>query len=249
VSFAPILKSEIFPLAEILRLLLEMGSWAMGTPVDIEFAADLSKSGSGSKTFSLLQIRPMVLTRELEAVRISKVDPARLICSSDRVMGNGIVEDVYDVLLVDREGYDRARSKEVAAEIGRFNARLLEEHRPYLLIGVGRWGSMDPWLGIPVKWDQIAGARVIVEASFKDFRVDPSLGSHFLENLNSFSVGYFTVSSAAEQGFIDWEWLHGREPVEAMAFTRHLRFEHNVLIKMNGRKNMGVIYKPDAHDG
>lgn len=244
VSFAPILKSEIFPLADILRLLLDMGSWVMGTPVDMEFAADLSPAGPENRTFSLLQIRPMVLTRELEAVRISKVDPERLVCSSGRVMGNGIVEDLRDIILVDREGYDRARSKEVAAEIARFNARLLEERRPYLLIGVGRWGSLDPWLGIPVKWDQIAGARVIVEASFKDFRVDPSLGSHFLENLNSFSVGYFTVSSTSEKDLIDWDWLNSQRPVQSMEFTRHLRFDKGMVVKMNGRKNLGVIYKP-----
>ena len=187
----------------------------------------------------------MVLTRELEAVRISKVDPKRLICSSGRVMGNGIVEDIRDIILVDQEGYDRAKSKEVAAEIGKFNAKLLQERRPYLLIGVGRWGSIDRWLGIPVAWDQIAGARVIVEASFKDFRVDLSLGSHFLENLNSFAVGYFTVSSTSAKDLIDWQWLRDQAPMESIEFTRHLRFEKPIMIKMNGRKNLGVIYKPD----
>jgi hypothetical protein len=135
-------------------------------------------------------------------------------------------------------------SRAAADEIARFNSQLTSAGRPYLLIGVGRWGSTDPWLGIPVTWDQIAGARVIVESGFRDFRVTPSQGSHFFQNLTSFQVGYFTINADAGEGFIDWEWLASLPAEGEMKFVRHLHFEEPLVVKMNGRKNQGVIFKP-----
>ncbi len=244
VTFAPILKNDLFPLSNILKLLLDLGSWGMGLPVYIEFAADLAGPKSEPHKFSVLQIRPMVLTREVDTVDIEKTDANQLICRSHQVLGNGVLDDLFDIVLVDRSRYDRAKSREVAEEVNRFNQKLLAEKRPYLLIGVGRWGSFDPWLGIPVKWDQISGARIIIETGFADFSVDPSQGSHFLENLNSFSVGYFTVHTARKDCFVDWDWLSTQEPVETQNYTSHLRFSHHILVKMNGRKSSGIIYKP-----
>ena len=133
---------------------------------------------------------------------------------------------------------------EVAEAVSYFNSKLNQEGRPYLLIGVGRWGSNDPWLGIPVKWDQVSGARVIVEAGFRDFRVTPSQGSHFFQNLTAFQVGYFTVNPDAGEGFIDWEWLGEQMPVEERDCVRHLRFETALEVVMNGRANAGVVVKP-----
>jgi len=159
------------------------------------------------------------------------------------VLGNGTVADLRDVVVVDFMRFDRSRSVEAAAEVTRHNARLLAEGRPYLLIGVGRWGSNDPWLGIPVAWEQISGARVIVESGFRDFRVTPSQGSHFFQNLTSFQVGYFTVN--AGEGFVDWDWLAAQAPL-ADGMVRHLRFDEPLTVIMDGRRGRGVVYKPGA---
>jgi hypothetical protein len=147
---------------------------------------------------------------------------------------------------VDFENFDRAKTREAAREVHHFNNKLLAQERPYLLIGVGRWGSLDPWLGIPIKWEQICGAKAIVEAGFKDLDVTPSLGSHFFQNIISFTIGYFTVSNFREESFVDWEWLKQQPVLESLEHLRHLRFEKPIIIKMNGHKNKGIIYKPGA---
>jgi CheY-like chemotaxis protein len=246
VTFAPMLKGKIFPLPEIVELLLDMGSWGMGAAVEIEFAVNLSVLKGRPKEFGLLQMRPLVISRELEELNVEEIDPSGLICQSLQVLGNGVIKDIHDIVFVDIHRYDRAKSREVAVEVSRLNSVLVDQNRPYLLIGVGRWGTLDPWLGIPVTWDQISGARAIVEANMKDFNVTPSQGSHFFQNLTSFMVGYFTVNAQANQGFIDWEWLLQQDVVEEMNYTRHIRCEKSITIKMNGHKNKGIILKPEA---
>jgi CheY-like chemotaxis protein len=250
VTFAPILKSGVFPLTDILDLLLDMGGWSMGTPVEIEFAVNLNVPPGQPKEFGLFQMRPMVLNREIEVVNLERYTRDQLLCQSGQVLGNGILRELRDVVFVDREKYERSKSVEVAAEIGRLNARLRAENRKYLLIGVGRWGSMDPWLGIPVTWDMISGARAIVEAGFKDFTVMPSQGSHFFQNLNSFFVGYFTVQSDDERSFIDWEWLLKQPAAAAIGCLRHLRLDRPLVVMMSGHQNKGIILKPEyGHAG
>ncbi|MCJ7554414.1 MAG: histidine kinase, partial [Ignavibacteriaceae bacterium] len=244
VTFAPILKHKVFPLPEILDLLLEMGTWGMGTPIEIEFAVNMNTPPGTPKEFAMLQMRPMVLSREVEELTIGDIARKDLICKSSQVLGNGAINDIYDAVVVDMTTFDRAQSKGVALEVSKFNTKLLSEKRPYVLLGVGRWGSLDPWLGIPVTWDQIAGAAVIVESGFKDFNVTPSQGSHFFQNLTSFRVGYFTVNSQTQGGFIDWDWLLSQPTVEKLGFTRHLRFDSAVSVKIDGHKNMGIILKP-----
>jgi hypothetical protein len=237
VSFASILKYESFPLAVLLDKLLAIGHWGMGGPVEIEFAVDLDR-----RELAFLQLRPLALSHEMLELVIGEVDPSRLVCRSNRVLGNGRIDDVHDLLVVDRMRFDRASSRRVAAELAQCNAEL--SGRPYLLIGVGRWGSADPWLGIPVTWEQISGARVIVEAGFADFKVTPSQGTHFFQNLTSFNVGYFTVNPDAGDGFVDWDWLAAAPAVRETSYVRHLRFEQPVVIKMNGKLGEGVILKP-----
>ncbi len=244
VTFAPILKNKLFPLADILNSLLKIGSKGMGTPVEIEFAANCAVPNGASNEFGVLQVRPMVLNQEMEYVNLAKIAPDQLICSSNQVMGNGIIKDVFDILFVDWNHFDRSQSRKVAVEVGAFNSMLTAQNRSYLLIGVGRWGTLDPWLGIPVSWDQIAGARVIIESGFKDFDVMPSQGSHFFQNLNSFNIGYFTVSSGSDSSFVDWEWLLNQQAEEAKEFTRLLHFEKPVVVKMNGQQSKGIILKP-----
>ncbi|HEU4725189.1 MAG TPA: PEP/pyruvate-binding domain-containing protein [Candidatus Eisenbacteria bacterium] len=244
VTFAPILKHGVFPLAEILAVLLEVGSQGMNRPAEIEFATCISNDPAKPHEFGFLQMRPLVLTRETENLDLGEAPLESLLCRSASVMGNGTIDTIRDVVVVDFHRFDRSMSRAAAAEIARFNAELLEAKRPYLLIGVGRWGSTDPWLGIPVTWDQIAGARVIVESGFRDFRVMPSQGSHFFQNLTSFQIGYFTVNAEHGEGYIAWDWLAATTAASERDFVRHLRFEQPLVVKMNGRKTQGLIYKP-----
>ena len=248
VTFAPVLKHGVFPLAEILSILLDAGSRGMNRPAEIEFATVLSKDASKPHHFGFLQMRPLVLARETENLELEEPPKDALLCRSTQVMGNGLVDDIQDAVVVDFHRFDRARSRGAAAAVARFNAELLHAKRPYLLIGVGRWGSTDPWLGIPVTWDQISGARVIVESGFRDVRVTPSQGSHFFQNLTSFGVGYFTVNEDLGEGFIDWDWIEGQPQVGEAELVRHVHFDRPLVVKMNGRKNLGLIYKPGAAD-
>jgi CheY-like chemotaxis protein len=244
VSFAPVLKHEIFPLAPMLDQLTSIGEDAFGRPVEIEFAVRLPQTPGEPADFGFLQIRPLVLSRESEQLQMDEVAPSRLVCQSSKVLGNGRVGDLCDVVVVDFHRFERARSQEVAKGVAHFNAKLNEQGRPYLLIGVGRWGSTEPWLGIPVEWDEISGARVIVEAGFRDFRVTPSQGSHFFQNLTAFQVGYFTVNPDAGEGFVDWQWLASAPELEQEGCVRHLRFEAPLNVVMNARTSQGLIFKP-----
>jgi CheY-like chemotaxis protein len=246
VSFAPILKHGVFPLASILERLIRIGEEAFGRPVEVEFAVRLPQGSRETAEFGFLQIRPLVLSREGEELRMEEVNSDRLVCQSSKVLGNGRIGDLRDLVVVDFHRFERARSQEVAEGVAQLNAKLSESGTPYLLIGVGRWGSNDPWLGIPVEWDEISGARVIVEAGFRDFRVTPSQGSHFFQNLTAFQVGYFTVNPDAGEGFVDWQWLGAQAALEERGCVRHLHFEEPLVVVMNGKTSRGMIFKPET---
>jgi CheY-like chemotaxis protein len=246
VTFAPMLKHEIFPLASILELLVRAGEDALGNPVEIEFAVRLPRTDNEPSEFGFLQIRPLTLARDHQDLSIGDVDSSQLICQSTKVLGNGRIENLHDIVVVDSQRFERSRSQEVARAVAHFNATLSAENRPYLLIGVGRWGSNDPWLGIPVEWDEISGARAIVEAGFHDFRVTPSQGSHFFQNLTAFQIGYFTVNPDAGEGAIDWPWLAEQAAVEEQGCVRHLQFSQPLRIVMNSKTSQGVIFKPEV---
>ena len=245
VTMAPILKQKIFPLPQICELLLEMGNWGMGTPIEIEFAVNMSVPENMPKEFGLLQMRPLVLKREMEVLDLEVKNKNQILCESPNVLGHGVLKDIYDIVYVDYDKFDRSKSKDVAAEVSKLNSQLVSRKTPYLLIGVGRWGTLDPWLGIPVNWDQISGAKAIVESSFKDFMVTPSQGSHFFQNLTSFMVAYFTTNTYKEQGFVDWKWLKQQKKVQKLNFTRHIHLDNSLTIKMNGHENKGIILKPE----
>jgi len=245
VTFAPMLKHGIFPLAAILDVLVRSGEDALGNPVEIEFAVRLPR-GEEPAEFGFLQIRPLTLARDSQDLAIGDVDASQVLCRSTKVLGNGRI-DLQDIVVVDSQRFERSRSQEVAKAVAHFNAVLNEENRPYLLIGVGRWGSNDPWLGIPVEWDEISGARAIVEAGFRDFRVTPSQGSHFFQNLTAFQVGYFTVNPDAGEGSVDWEWLADQSAVEERECVRRLHFSQPLRVVMNSRSSQGVIFKPEGN--
>ncbi|MGW8267020.1 MAG: DUF5752 family protein [Longimicrobiales bacterium] len=246
VSMAPILKHGMFPLADILKELLQVGEAGTSSPVEIEFAVNLTTPRGEPKEFAFLQLRPLSANRELDEVELERLPPEDLICESPSALGHGHLDNIQDMVVVDRNRFERAHSQECAGAVARFNAELSQAGRPYILIGVGRWGSTHPWLGIPVRWADIAGAAVIVEAGFKDFRVTPSQGTHFFQNLTSLNVGYFTVNQNVGEGFVDWDWLAGQEAREEMGCVRHIRFANPVVVTMNGTVQKGVIRKPQA---
>ncbi|MEN8149106.1 MAG: PEP/pyruvate-binding domain-containing protein [Planctomycetota bacterium] len=243
VTFAPILKHDRFPLPEILDTVLEIGRWSMSAAVEMEFAVNCSVEPGEPKQFSILQMRPMVVGQEQEVVEADAESADRLVCESRQVLGNGIIEDIRDVVLVDITEFDRSMTREVAGQIGRLNHRLSSEGIPYILFGVGRWGSSDPWLGIPVKWEEISGAGVIVESNFLDLKVTPSQGSHFFQNLATMRIGYFTVEAEEDGGILDWDWLLAQEAAHAESLSRHVRLPEPLTVRMDGRTGHGVILR------
>jgi len=246
VTFAPMLKHRLFPLASILEVLVRAGEDALGNPVEIEFAVRMPREEQEPAEFGFLQIRPLTLARDHEDLKMGDIEPSQMICQSTKVLGNGRIENLQDIVVVDSQRFERSRSQEVARAVAHFNAELNEQGRPYLLIGVGRWGSNDPWLGIPVDWDEISGARAIVEAGFRDFRVTPSQGSHFFQNLTAFQIGYFTVNPDAGEGFLDWQWLAEHPAVEEQGCVRHLHVPQPLRVVMNSKTCQGVILKPEV---
>lgn len=247
VTFAPVLKHDLFPLADVVNRLLEVSAHGAGAPVEIEFAVNLSVPAGRPQEFGFLQLRPMGSPVEVEELELGDIADDELICRSDSVLGNSREEEVHDIIVVNYRGFDRSRTPEAAREVAHLNAELLQARLPYVLIGVGRWGSRDPFLGIPVTWGQISGARSIVESGFEDLRVTPSQGTHFFQNLMSHDVGYFTANPGVGQGMVAWDWLAEQPAVRALTFVRHLHFDEPVLVKVDGPHNRGAILKPGPH--
>jgi hypothetical protein len=244
VTFAPILKHALFPLAPLIDALLKMATAGTSAPVELEFAAQLS--ATATPEFGILQLRPLGRMRDLPGTVLPPIERSQLMCSSDSVLGHGSIDNVRDLVVIDIQRFDRFKTREIARAVAQLNAELAAQRRPYVLIGVGRWGSADPLLGIPVTWDQIAGARAIVEAGFADFRVTPSQGSHFFQNLTAGDIGYFTVNPDVGDGFVDWDWLAGQPAVGENEYVRHLRFDAAIGISINGRAHTGVMVKPSG---
>jgi len=244
VTFAPVLKHGLFPLAEILDTLLKIGEAGTRAPVELEFAVNLTPGVNGERELGFLQLRPLALSREFEDVHLSGMADRDLVCQSASVLGHGQLDDLRDVVVVDYHRFERKESRETADGVGWMNRILRDEGRPYILIGVGRWGSRDPLLGIPVVWGQVSGARVIVEAGFRDFKVAPSQGTHFFQNLVSNNVGYFTVNPEDGEGLLDWNWLLAQPVNRERAAVHHLRFDAPLVVKMDGKHHEGIILKP-----
>lgn len=243
ISFANILQHGMFPLAEILEKLLKVGQKEMGRPVEIEFAVDIEDQQFAS--FYVLQIRPIVDSGEVVHEDLERLDTANTVLFSRNALGNGISNDVYDVVYVKTAAFNASKNGLIAREIETLNSGFVTAGTNYVLVGPGRWGSSDPWLGIPVKWPHISQARVIVESAMENYRIEPSQGTHFFQNLTSFGVGYFTVSPFTENdGFFDEEFLNAQPAVHETEFIRQVHFERPVIIKINGKKRVGVVMKP-----
>lgn len=246
-TFANILKNRIVPLSDILTELLELGKASFGTDVEIEFALNIHGTREqASAQFFFLQIRPMVVGRETVEVSTENVDADHVVAVSNQAMGNGLFEEIYDLVYVDPDRFDVGRSVEVAREVGQLNRKLAEENRRCILIGFGRWGTSDRWLGIPVDWGQISSAQVIVESDLGEFRVDPSQGSHFFHNLISLRLGYFHIRGGRSEEYILWDWIRDLPVAEETHFVRHVRLDRPFSAKIDGRSSRGVILKPDG---
>ena len=240
ITFANILQHDVFPLARILQLVQKYGQGEMRRPVEIEFAVNLN-AAEKKGVFYLLQIRPMVdmkadLNEDLDAI-----PEEQLLLKSVNSLGQGIMDDIQDVIYVKTEGYSASNNQLIAYDIEKLNKRFLDEGKHYILIGPGRWGSSDTWLGIPVKWPNISAARVIVEAGLTNYRVDPSQGTHFFQNLTSFGVGYFTINAYMNDGLYNQELLNSMPAVEETKYLRWVHFDKPLAVKMNGKKKIGVV--------
>lgn len=240
VNFSPLLVTEEFPLNKLVERLLRVCENTIGAQVEIEFAVTLPEDRSARPRFGFLQVRPMVVSDEIVVLGDEAFDHPEVVVASTRVMGNGVEETITDVVFVKRNEFDGKFTMEIAGHLELINRKLLAEGRPYLLIGFGRWGSADPWLGIPVDWGQICGARAIVEATLPQMNVDPSQGSHFFHNLSSFKVSYFWVRHESLPG-IDWDWLESRESAFETEFVRHVRLDSPLIVEVDGREGRGVI--------
>lgn len=250
VTLAPLLNApDRFPLAAILDDLLAIGKEACRAPVEVEFAANLSGGPNARPDFGFLQLKRLPRSDDAPGDEEEIPEDAHVLCHSARVLGNGRIRDLHDLVVVDREAFDRLRSRESALEVARLNGRLVREERPYLLIGVGRWGSRDRFLGIPVTWDQVNGARAIVEAGFRDLVVTPSQGTHFFENLIVNGAGYFTVNPERGEGSLDWAWLLSRPAVSERNAVRHIRLSNPVSVHMRGGCSDGWILGPEKDPG
>ncbi len=244
ISFANILQHGMFPLSEVLDKLLKVGQKEMGRPVEIEFAVDIKDNQFAS--FYVLQIRPIVDNKEVVHENLEEVNPSNTVLLSMNALGNGISNDVYDVVYVKTAAFNASKTGLIAREIELLNSQFITAGTNYVLIGPGRWGSSDPWLGVPVKWPHISQARVIVESGLENYRIEPSQGTHFFQNLTSFGVGYFTVNPFAENdGFFDEEFLNAQPALYETEFIRQVHFEQPMIIKINGKKRMGVVMKPE----
>ena len=243
ISFCGVLQQGVFPLPELLQMSMKYGAESMRRPVEIEFACNMNNDRSGE--LYLLQIRPIVDSKQMLDEDLASIPDDRCLLRSHNSLGHGISEDVVDVVYVKTDdNFTAMNNPRIADEIERINRKFLADEKNYVLVGPGRWGSSDYWLGIPVKWPHISAARVIVEAGLKNYRIDPSQGTHFFQNLTSFGVGYFTINTYKDDGLFRQELLDSMPAIEETQFVRHVRFEKPLKIMMDGMKQEGVVILP-----
>jgi CheY-like chemotaxis protein len=243
ITFSNILSHNLFPLADVLKTVLEVGQKEMSKPVEIEFAVTLPEDRNGQMIFHLLQIRPIVDNKESVDRDFDAIPKEKMLMSCEKALGNGYIHNIQDVIYVKPESFNSSKTKEIVEIIAKLNDEFLERNENYILIGPGRWGSSDPWLGIPVKWPQISASRVIVESGLENYRIDPSQGTHFFQNLTSFRVGYFTINPFINDGHYDVDYLNTKEALYEDEFVRHVRFESPLTIMIDAKKSKGVILK------
>ncbi len=244
ITFSKILNYKTFPLSDILKTLLETGQREMNNPVEIEFAVNLDVPEGYPKVFNFLQIRPIVQNKEEINEKLEDVKNDEVIIKSNMAMGNGIYNNIYDVIYIKSETFNPSKTRDIASVIEKLNDSYVQQKKHYVLIGPGRWGSSDPWLGIPVKWAQISAARLIIESGLDRYRIDPSQGTHFFHNLTSFRVGYFSINPFINDGYYDINFLNNSPASFEDEYIRAVCYEKPVVFKIDGKKQMGVLFKP-----
>ncbi len=242
ITFAPLRKANVIPINDALKSIIKKCEDASGQKVEIEFAVDFNNSPDLSADFSLLQVRPILLDQKSIEINETELTGADVLAASRRVLGCGIIDNIRDIVYIRPEAFDLKYSKQMAKQIEKMNLDLTETECPYLLIGLGRWGTSDPWLGIPVVWGQISGAKVIVESTVREMNIELSQGYHFFHNLSNLGVGYFSLSNN-DDCKIDWNWLDQQDAAEVTRFVRHVKLKSNLKIKIDARKKLGVILK------
>ncbi|MFH0865706.1 MAG: PEP/pyruvate-binding domain-containing protein, partial [Bacteroidota bacterium] len=243
ITFANVLKYNVFPLADILNLLLETGQREMNNHVEIEFAVNLDVPEDEPKIFNFLQIRPIVEASDKNNINVDNISRDDTIIFSLSALGNGTINNLRDFVYVKPDGYSASNNLATTTKIEYVNSVLQDEGRNYILVGPGRWGSSDPWLGIPVKWSQVSAARLMVEAGLDKYRIDPSQGTHFFQNLTSFHVGYFTINPYINEGYYDTAYLASLNAIYEDEYIRHVRFENPLIVKIDGKNSKGVVLK------
>lgn len=241
ITFSHMLKYDTIPLSEILKDLLEIYHKEMHSAVEIEFAVNMDVPKGEDAIFSLLQIRPITNNKESKSLDWEKIDRNNAIIYSEKALGIGNISGIKDLVYVKSKSFDKSKTNDIAQEISSINNLFKNEGKNYVVIGPGRWGSSDPWLGIPIKWPQISEARVIVESGLDNFRIEPSQGTHFFQNLTSFGVGYMTVNPFSGDGVFNENLLDSIEAVNEYKYIRHIQFEYELDIYVDGRKNRGII--------
>lgn len=249
INFANLLKYEHLPFARALQLILDVGKEALGSPIEVEYALDLDTAPNGKPSFHLLQIKPMLGSSSDYTFDLDKLNKEDIIIYAERSMGNGRIDNIHHLLYVRPEAFDKMRTKEIAAQIQTINRKLVEEKQKYVLIGPGRWGTSDPFIGIPVNWSQISNARIIIETSLEDFPLDASLGSHFFHNVTSMGVGYFSIQHKADTSYIMWDKLQKEKVREETGFLKLITFKEPLCVLMDGKKRVSVIMKTRCKPG
>jgi hypothetical protein len=240
-TFAQILKYDTFPLADILSRFLSIGEEGMGCPVELEFSVNFPENKSSKPQFAVLQLRPMTARAELETVSISDEEINKSFCFSKNALGNALKKDIADIIYVKPAAFDPAKTPEIAREISKLNNWMQQQDRKYVLIGPGRWGSADRWLGIPVSWADICNVEAIVETAFAQFKAEPSQGSHFFHNITTMGINYISVSNGRE-AFIDWEWITSLPIDKESRYVSHIHLEKPIVIKVDGRRLRAVMF-------
>jgi hypothetical protein len=242
IDFANILKYDYLPLAETLQLLLKLFKEAMGSPVEIEYALDLDATENGVPTFYLLQIKPLIRVEQQVEIDLDTIDDEEIFVYTERGMGNGKIETITDIVYVDPNKFDKTKTRQMAKEISEINSFIEKEDKEFILIGPGRWGSRDPFTGIPVLWSSISKARVIIEMGLADFPLDASLGSHFFHNVTSMNVGYFSVPHNSNKAFLKLDGLEKSETVTKTEYIKHVRLKEPLTVLMNGKERKALIH-------
>jgi hypothetical protein len=244
ITFDKLLKLKLLPIAEIVDRMLIIGEQTMGCSIEIEFAVNFKENENEKNKFNILQIRPFLQQEMINIDEVETYENKQLLAFSNHVSGNLVSKDINDIIYIKPKSFDNLKTLEILKEIDKLNSELVKEKKQYLLIGFGRWGSSDRFLGVPVKWNNINGAKTIIETNLENFRVDFSQGSHFFHNIVTSNIGYLHINYREIQNFIDWDWLDNKSATNDLTYVRHIKTNKPLTIKIDAKRKEGFIIKP-----